>query len=134
MDQPFVSCAIIYNAQTHSVLLQHRTADAKILPNKWGFFGGHGEAGETPDEAFIREIREELNIELGPNDFRPLFSYQHKENGVFRNVYLITSLNEKLQLVISEGQGYAWVPVNKVFTYDLTPAARADLERFLAGS
>ena len=34
------------------------------FPDHWDFFGGHIEAGEAPEEAFVREVREELGIEL----------------------------------------------------------------------
>jgi 8-oxo-dGTP diphosphatase len=34
------------------------------FPNHWDFFGGHVEAEETPDAALVRELREELGVEL----------------------------------------------------------------------
>jgi 8-oxo-dGTP diphosphatase len=34
------------------------------FPNHWDFFGGHVENGETPQEALVREVKEELGIEL----------------------------------------------------------------------
>jgi 8-oxo-dGTP diphosphatase len=34
------------------------------FPNHWDFFGGHLEEGETPDEALVREVNEELGVEL----------------------------------------------------------------------
>src|SRR5512146_1078245 len=34
------------------------------FPNHWDFFGGHLEEGETPEEALVREVKEELGIEL----------------------------------------------------------------------
>jgi len=44
------------------VFLQKRTKDAKNYPDMFGFFGGHIEEGESPEEAFKREIKEELNF------------------------------------------------------------------------
>ena len=34
------------------------------FPNHWDLIGGHVEEGETPEEALVREVKEELDIEL----------------------------------------------------------------------
>ena len=34
------------------------------FPNHWDFFGGHVEEGETPEEALVREVKEEIAVEL----------------------------------------------------------------------
>ena len=34
------------------------------FPNHWDFFGGHVEKGETPEEALVREVKEEIGVEL----------------------------------------------------------------------
>ncbi len=44
------------------VLLERRSADARIAPGAWDTPGGHIEAGETPAEALARELEEELGI------------------------------------------------------------------------
>ncbi len=43
------------------LLLQHRDDKPGIFdPGRWGCFGGHVDAGERPQEAFLREMHEEL--------------------------------------------------------------------------
>ena len=51
------------------VLLQKRSANKKMWPNMWDMTaGGHVLAGEFGFEAIIREIQEELGIEINKND------------------------------------------------------------------
>jgi 8-oxo-dGTP diphosphatase len=55
-----VSAAVIYRG-TKILIGQRRRGDRHSL--KWEFPGGKVEAGETPKEALVRELREELAIE-----------------------------------------------------------------------
>lgn len=51
------------------VLLQKRSANKKLWPNLWDITaGGHVLAGEFGFEAIIREIKEELGIQIDKND------------------------------------------------------------------
>lgn len=46
------------------VLLQFRSKSAPTYPSQWGFFGGGVEDSETPEEAVIREAKEELGLRI----------------------------------------------------------------------
>jgi 8-oxo-dGTP pyrophosphatase MutT (NUDIX family) len=46
------------------VLLGLRSAHRASYPGVWDVFGGHCEGSESPREALVRELREELGIEL----------------------------------------------------------------------
>lgn len=50
------------------LLLERRPKDAPVYPGRWDTPGGHVEEGEAPEEALVRELREELGI--GPLRFR----------------------------------------------------------------
>ena len=56
-----VACAII--EQEGKVLAAQRSA-TMTLPLKWEFPGGKIEAGESPEECLIRELKEELGINV----------------------------------------------------------------------
>jgi 8-oxo-dGTP diphosphatase len=56
--------AIIFYTRDNKILLQDRRGISK-LGEDWGFFGGKIEDGETPERAVVREIKEELDYDLG---------------------------------------------------------------------
>lgn len=56
-----VVCAII---ERDGLVLCALRSKHMSLPGKWEFPGGKLEANELPEEALIREINEELNIEI----------------------------------------------------------------------
>ena len=61
--------AIILENDNKELLLYLRDNKPGIpFPNCWDLIGGHIEDGETPEEALIREVKEELGITLA--DFR----------------------------------------------------------------
>ncbi len=74
----FVSAVALYNSEGQ-ILLQQRP-EGKPMAGLWEFPGGKVEAGETPEAALIRELREELNIEVEPQNLEPLSFVTHAIN------------------------------------------------------
>ena len=83
------------------VYLQRRDKDAKRSPDWFGFFGGGIEEGESPEQALLREAKEEL-------DYLPVNT---KFLGEYENrwVYVLdTPANFESEIVILEGQYGKW--------------------------
>ena len=54
---------IVYHPDGKSMLLQKRSMRKDIFPGRWDMaVGGHVDSGETPDQAAVREMREELGM------------------------------------------------------------------------
>jgi 8-oxo-dGTP diphosphatase len=57
--------AIILENDRGEFLLALRDNKSWIpFPNHWDLIGGHVEEGETPEEALVREVKEELDIDI----------------------------------------------------------------------
>jgi 8-oxo-dGTP diphosphatase len=62
--------AIILENDKGEFLLALRDNKSSIpFPNHWDLIGGHVEEGETPEEALVREVKEELDIDISEYSF-----------------------------------------------------------------
>ena len=60
----------IFHPENGGLLLQKRSMSKKIQPGKWdAAVGGHISAGETVENALLRELEEELGIRLKEGEF-----------------------------------------------------------------
>ena len=79
----------------NELLIQKRAKDKQTFPNLWAIsIAGHVISGETSIEAALREIKEEIGIDVNPNDLKLIFTIkriQEYKNGflhVHDDVYL----------------------------------------------
>lgn len=69
-----VACALVDAGAR--VLVAQRPA-GKPMAGLWEFPGGKVEAGESPESTVMRELREELGIEVAAHSLRPLIFASH---------------------------------------------------------
>lgn len=91
--------AIILENDRGEFLLALRDNKAWIpFPNHWDLIGGHVEDGETPEEALIREFKEELGLDLP--DYKFYKEFECLEGDAFENIkYIYTG---KINIPIDE--------------------------------
>ncbi len=71
----FVVAAVLINEKGQILLAQR--PEGKRLAGKWEFAGGKVEEGETPEQAMVRELREELSIEVLPENLENFWFLSH---------------------------------------------------------
>lgn len=103
------------------ILLAQRP-EGKSLAGLWEFPGGKIEEGETPEEAVIRELREELNVETETSCLAPIAFASHTYETFHLLMPLFVCRKWKGIEKPQEGQKLAWVRVNELDRYDMPPA------------
>ena len=67
--------------------------------NMWEFPGGKIEPGETKEEALIREIKEELNIEINVDKFAIDIEYQYPNFYLFMSCFMCSIKEGSIELL-----------------------------------
>lgn len=115
-----VAAVALIDADTRVLLA--RRPEGKALAGLWEFPGGKVAQGETPEAALIRELREELGIDVTASC---LGAFAFASHG-YENFHLLMPLylcrRWKGRVEGREGQALAWVAPNKLADYAMPPA------------
>ncbi|MBO5770374.1 MAG: (deoxy)nucleoside triphosphate pyrophosphohydrolase [Spirochaetales bacterium] len=98
-----VSAAIIIN-EDKILIAQRGYGDYK---GYWEFPGGKREAGETGEAAAIREIKEELNLDIKIDDFLITIDYDYPTFHLTMDCYLASA--DVTEMHINEHQAISWI-------------------------
>jgi 8-oxo-dGTP diphosphatase len=95
---------------------------AKQLGGLWEFPGGKVEQGERPETALIRELKEELAIDVAESCLAPLTfaSHAYEDFHLLMPLYVCRRWNG--QVIGAEGQEIAWVNPKRLRDYPMPPA------------
>ena len=103
------------------VLLAQRP-EGKSMAGLWEFPGGKIEAGETPEAALIRELREELDIETKEACLAPLTFASHTYDDWHLMMPLYVCRKWQGTPVTKEHSALKWVRPQKLHDYPMPPA------------
>jgi 8-oxo-dGTP diphosphatase len=103
------------------VLIAKRPAD-KPLAGLWEFPGGKVEPGERPETALLRELKEELGIDVSEACLAPLTFASHAYADFHLLMPLYVCRRWQGRATAREGQELAWVKPIKLRDYPMPPA------------
>jgi len=103
------------------ILLAQRP-EGKHLGGLWEFPGGKIEEGETPEGALIRELAEELGIDIRASCLAPLSFVSHSYENFHLLMPLYVCRQWRGEVTAREGQKLAWVRAQRLRDYPMPPA------------
>jgi 8-oxo-dGTP diphosphatase len=103
------------------VLIAQRPA-GKSMAGLWEFPGGKVEPGERPEAALIRELKEELGVDVAESCLAPLTFASHAYEGFHLLMPLYVCRRWKGMVAAREGQAIAWVRPLRLRDYPMPPA------------
>ena len=121
-SRPTILVAAVALVDDENRVLIAQRPEGKSMAGLWEFPGGKVESGETPEVALIRELKEELTIDVTEACLAPFTFASH--------------LYEKFHLLMplyvcrrwhgiprpAEGQNLKWVRANRLSEYEMPPA------------
>ena len=76
----------------------------------WEFPGGKQEDGESPEEALVREIREELDTLVSVDEFLMTVEYDYPEFHISMDCFICSIISGELTLL--EHEAARWLPLS----------------------
>lgn len=119
---PTVLVVAVALIDTDGRILIAQRPEGKQLAGLWEFPGGKVEPGERPEQALIRELKEELGIDVKEACLAPFVftSHGYEKFHLLMPLYLCRKWSGTV--VAKEHSALAWVKPGKLLDYPMPPA------------
>jgi mutator protein MutT len=121
-----VAAAIIFKQQ--EILISQRDEHSH-LSGYWEFPGGKREKDETFEDCLLREIREELNVEIEVDGLFERVNYEYAEKVVTLQFYCCRYLRGEAKALGC--RQFKWVPLRQLSEYHFPPANEPVLRKLV---
>lgn len=121
-DYPTVLVSAVALVDDDNRILIAQRPEGKSMAGLWEFPGGKVEVGESPEAALIRELKEELSIDVTEACLAPFTfaSHGYEKFHLLMPLYVCRRWNGTP--IPAEGQVLKWVRANKLKEYPMPPA------------
>ena len=94
---------------------------------KWEFPGGKLEAGETSQQALIREIQEELDVKIEVGELIDTIEYDYPTFHLSMDCFLCVVVYG--EIILKEAEAARWLDKDELYSVDWLPADIALIEK-----
>jgi 8-oxo-dGTP diphosphatase len=126
-----VAAAALFDSSGR-VLITQRPAH-KQLGGLWEFPGGKVELGEAPEQALVRELKEELDLNVEPDALDPFAfaSHAYPDFHLLMPLYVATKFGGVIKLDPNSAQAAKWVQPTELRAHAMPPADVVLVNRLL---
>ena len=121
-----VVAALIWDKDKFMICQRPATKSCALL---WEFVGGKVEAGETKEQALIRECREELNITLSVGDVFTEVVHEYPDITVHLTLFNAEITKGVPELL--EHNDLKWITPSEISNYNFCPADKDILKKII---
>mgnify|MGYP002783872745 CR=1 FL=1 len=123
----YVAACVLKNFDEDVLLVQRPSG--KSMEGLWEFPGGKIEKNESPEQALVRELKEELGISVKSDNLVPLHfvSYRYSDFQLVMLVYGCCIWEGSIKLCENQ-QAFNWVSIENLKDYKMPPADLPILE------
>ncbi|HVY53082.1 MAG TPA: 8-oxo-dGTP diphosphatase MutT [Gammaproteobacteria bacterium] len=123
----YVVVGVVPNSNNEILVTQRPTQ--KSYSGYWEFPGGKKEQDETPYQTLVRELKEELDIDVQAAEPWQQLEYNYPEKIVFLDIWIVNQFSGQLKGM--EDQAFQWVSLDKLNEIDFLPANKTILEKVI---
>jgi 8-oxo-dGTP diphosphatase len=88
--------------------------------SKWEFPGGKVEVGESREEALVREIREELSVDIEVSEF--LMTVEHTYPDFHLAMHVFKCVLDQGEITLNEHVAFKWLSIDELDQLDWAAA------------
>lgn len=118
------AAAIVRRGASGWELLSARRTEPPVVAGKWEFPGGKIEDGETQEACVLREIKEELGVDVILHEHvdGPLEGFWPLTERIAFALWIVSIVDGQSPVILEDHDAIEWLPADDLFRVDWVPA------------